>query len=147
METKVWEVLDRKGWNVHTCSPSDTVFSAIDTMDRLEIGALVVTEHNDIQGIITERDYLKKIALQGRSSSDTAVETIMTPDVVWVTPNESVHDCMTIMSHIRSRHLPVLRDMKLAGLISIGDCARQLTLDAEAEIRMLRAYIESRYPA
>lgn len=147
METRVSEVLDRKGWTVHSIEPHRTVYEAIETMEDLEIGALVVVEDDELVGIITERDYLKEIALEGRSSSDTEVATIMTDEVVAVAPNNTVRQCMTLMSEIRARHLPVLVDGDLKGLISIGDCVRQLTLDQEFEIQKLKEFITSKYPA
>lgn len=147
MDTKVWEVLDRKGRDVYHIAPGNTVFQAISQMNDRGVGALMVLHENRPVGILTERDYLRKVVLKGRSSHDTPVREIMTSDVIYVDPRQTIRECMTMMSEIRCRHLPVLSDDgKLDGLISIGDCVRQLTLDQEAEIRHLRDYINSRYP-
>lgn len=147
METRVSQVLDRKGWEVHAIGPNQTVYDAIEKMEELGIGALVVVDEDELVGIITERDYLQKIALEGRSSSETPVATIMTEEVVAVGPGNTVRQCMTLMSEIRARHLPVVVDGELKGLISIGDCVRQLTLDQEFEIQKLKEFITSKYPA
>jgi CBS domain-containing protein len=147
MDTKVWEILNRKGRGVYSTSPESTVFEAISTMSEHGIGALMVVTHDRPVGIVTERDYLRKIIIKNRSSRDTPVADIMTDNVIYVDPRQTVRDCMTMMSDIRCRHLPVLGDDGyLEGLISMGDCARQLTLDQDAEIRHLRDYINGRYP-
>jgi CBS domain-containing protein len=147
METRVSQVLDRKGWDVHSIGPNQTVYDAIEKMEDLGIGALVVVDDEELVGIITERDYLQKIALEGRSSSETPVSTIMTDEVVCIGPTNTVRQCMTLMSEIRARHLPVMTDDELQGIISIGDCVRQLTLDQEFEIQKLKEFITSKYPA
>ena len=146
MNTHVREVLNHKGWNTHSIAPDRTVYEAIERMDKLEIGALVVLQEGVLRGIITERDYMKKIALKGRSSRETNVEEIMTADVVCVDPKYTVRECMAVMTDQHCRHLPVIRDGLLAGLISIGDCVRHVTRDLEYEIRNLKDYICRRYP-
>lgn len=147
MDTKVWEILNRKGRNIYATTPTTKVFDAISQMDDRGIGALMVLKDDRPVGIVTERDYLRKIILKNRSSRDTPVADIMTDNVIYVDPRQTVRECMTMMSDIRCRHLPVLSDDgQLEGLISIGDCARQLTLDQDAEIRHLRDYINGRYP-
>lgn len=146
MESTVREVLNRKGWKVHSITPNKTVFEAIDRMDKLDIGALVVLQDADLEGIVTERDYMKRVALEGRSSDTTSVQTVMTRDVICVDPGYRIRECMAIMSDVRCRHLPVLHEGMVGGLISIGDCVRHLTRDLEIEIRHLKDFITSRYP-
>jgi CBS domain-containing protein len=146
MDTRVEYVLDRKGRDVHHIDPDSTVYEAIDEMDRRNIGALVVMRDHRLEGMITERDYMKKIALLGRSSTSTRVEDVMTREVVVVDPDYTVRECLTVMSEAHCRHLPVIEGESVGGLISIGDCVRQITLDQEAEIQFLKDYIAGRYP-
>jgi len=146
MNTHVREVLNHKGWNTHSIAPDRTVYEAIERMNKLDIGALVVLEEGVLRGIITERDYMKKIALEGRSSQETPVAEIMTADVVCVDPAYTVRECMAVMTDVRCRHLPVTRDGLITGLISMGDCVHHVTRDLEYEVRHLKDYICRRYP-
>lgn len=146
METKVREMLNRKGWDLYSIEPEATVYDAIFKMDELDIGALVVLDGSDLAGILTERDYMKRIALEGRSSQTTSVQTIMTRDVVCVDPDYTVRESMAIMTDVRCRHLPVIKNGLASGLVSIGDCVQHLTRDLRIEIRHLKDFITSRYP-
>ncbi len=146
MDTRIEYVLDRKGREVHTIPPEHTVYKAIDTMERRDIGALVVMCDGELEGMVTERDYMQKIALLERSSTSTRVADIMTSEIVVIDPCYTVRECLTVMSEARCRHLPVIEEGTVEGLISIGDCVRQITLDQEAEIQFLKDYITGRYP-
>ena len=147
MEATAAQILKHKGDWVITIPPSATVFKAIGRMAEHNVGALVVTEHGEVRGIITERDYLRRIALEGRSSKTTQVEEVMTADVIHVEPDTAVEECMALMTEHKCRHLPVLRDGHLAGLISIGDCVRELLQVKEQHVEELTRYVEGRYPA
>lgn len=142
----VSDLLRVKGHDVHTIEGRASVLDAIRRMVDRNVGSLLVLEGDEIAGIITERDYLREIVLKGRTSRETRVEAIMTKQVVVVTPEDTIEGCMAVMSEKRIRHLPVLRDGALAGLISIGDLVRQLSQDQKAEIRYLTDYITGRYP-
>lgn len=148
MKATVSKLLDHKGDDVVTILPSATVFQAIGRMVEHNVGSLLVTdEGGDVRGIITERDYLRRIALKGRSSESTQVADVMTTDLVHVAPDASVEECMTLMTDNKCRHLPVLRGGRLAGIISIGDCVRELLQVQEHRVEELTRYVEGRYPA
>jgi CBS domain-containing protein len=133
-----------KGNDVYTISPAATVLEALRQMAHKDVGALVVTEGEDIVGIFSERDYARKIALLGKSSRDTAVSEIMTGDVICVTPGQSADKCMAIMTDKRIRHLPVLDDDgHLAGIISIGDVVKTIISEQRVMINHLEDYIHS----
>ena len=118
------------------------VFDAIGVMSQHAIGSLIVVEEGEIVGILTERDYLRKVALQGRSSRQTPVEDIMASPVVTVTLTASIEQCMALMTEHRCRHLPVLGDDGgLMGVVSIGDCVKQLVREQKDEIDFLNQYI------
>ena len=147
MDTTVSQILKRKGDWVITIPPSATVFEAIGRMVEHDVGSLLVKEHGDVRGIITERDYLRRIALEGRSSKTTQVEEVMTSDLVHVEPETTLEECMALMTEHKCRHLPVLRDGHLAGLISIGDCVRQMLQVKERHVEELTRYVAGQYPA
>jgi CBS domain-containing protein len=133
-----------KGYDVYTISPDVTVLDALREMADKDVGALVVTEGDDIVGIFSERDYARKIVLLGKSSRDTPVRDIMTPDVICVTPGQSADKCMAIMTDKRIRHLPVLDDDgHLAGIISIGDVVKTIISEQRVMINHLEDYIHS----
>lgn len=141
-------ILKRKGDWVITIDRSATVFETIQRMVEHNVGAIVVTDNGELCGIFTERDYLRRIALEGRTSRTTNVEEVMTTEVICVAPSATVRECMQIMTAHHCRHLPVLRgDANLSGIISIGDCVRLLSQQAEAEVEELRSYIAGIYPA
>jgi len=141
----VREILRAKGSQVHTIDRAATVFAAIDQMTQHNVGALVVMEGDQVCGIVTERDYLRKIALQGRSSKTTPVAQVMSAPVVCVRPDDTIEACLATMTQERCRHLPVQGDEGLAGVISIGDCVKQLVKEQGAEIRHLQDFIQGRY--
>jgi CBS domain-containing protein len=144
--SRVAEILAGKGSQVHTIAPDATVYEAIESMVRHNVGSLVVVQGPTVAGMFTERDYLRRIALEGRTSRTTKIADVMTREVVVVGPDESVEDCMAIMSQRRIRHLPVMHDGALSGVISIGDVVRHLSREREVEIRFLKDYITGRYP-
>jgi CBS domain-containing protein len=133
-----------KGNDVYTISPDAMVLDALREMADKDVGALVVTEGEDIVGIFSERDYARKIVLLGKSSRETPVSEIMTSDVICVTPEQSADKCMAIMTDKRIRHLPVLDDDgHLAGIISIGDVVKTIISEQRVMINHLEDYIHS----
>jgi CBS domain-containing protein len=126
---------------VHTISPTASVFDAVKLMADQEIGALLVMEGEAIAGIITERDYARKIVLMGRSSKETPVRDIMTSKVMYVGPGQTTEECMALMTENRLRHLPVLDSGKLLGLISIGDLVKDIISEQRFIIDQLEHYI------
>ena len=144
MESTIAGVLDNKGRDVVTIARSATVFEAVSTMVARNVGAICVTENGRMCGIFTERDYLRRVAVEGRTSKDTRVEEVMTSDVVCVGPAGSVNECLGIMSAKRCRHLPVMDDGELVGIVSIGDCVKRIAEDAEFSVEYLSSYIAGR---
>lgn len=131
---------------VYTISPTATVFEAIAKMDRFNVGALVVVAGAErLCGIITERDYLRRIALEGRVSKTTFVQEIMTAELVCVSLNTQLEDCMMLMTEHRVRHLPVVADKQLLGIVSIGDIVSYIAREREYTIQELTGYIQGRY--
>ena len=126
---------------VHTVTPSTSVFDAVKLMAEKNIGALLVMEDVKIVGIITERDYARKIVLMGRSSKETPVHDIMTSPVMYVHPNQTNEECMALMTDNRVRHLPVMDSDELLGLISIGDLVKDIISEQKFIIQQLEKYI------
>ena len=139
--TIVRHILDKKGQLVWTIRPDDTVFAAIEEMARKDVGALVVVENGDPIGIFTERHYARNMFLKGRSSPTTVVKDVMRTGFLYVTPDRTVEECMAIMTVERVRHLPVMDDGNLVGLISIGDLVKSIIEDREFVIDQLTNYI------
>ncbi|HTS16584.1 MAG TPA: CBS domain-containing protein [Verrucomicrobiae bacterium] len=137
----VSELLREKGSQVWTISPDATVYEALQLMAAKNIGSLVVVEEGNITGMFTERDYARKVVLQGRSSKTTAVSELMTTDVLYVNPNDTIENCMAIMTSKRLRHLPVMDGDKLVGVVSIGDIVKVIISEREFTIRELERYI------
>jgi CBS domain-containing protein len=126
---------------VHTITPAASVFDAVKQMAEKSIGALVVIEGEKVVGIITERDYARKIILMARSSKETPVRDIMTASVMYVRPDQTSEECMVLMTENRLRHLPVLDGGKLIGLISIGDLVKDIISEQKFIIQQLEHYI------
>lgn len=145
MIATVKDVLDEKGHKVWTISPEAKVIAALELMAEKNIGALVVTHKNELVGIITERDYARKVILQGRTSPDTPVKDIMTRGVYYVSPDTSTQECMAMMTKNRIRHLPVIHEEKLAGIISIGDIIRSVISEQKIALGHLENYIMGKY--
>ena len=139
----VSQILERKGGRVVTIAEDQPVLEALRLMAEHHIGAVVVMRGDELTGIASERDYARKVALLGRSSSDTPVATIMSSPVVCVGPSESVSDCMAIMTERHIRHLPVLDGGRLLGIVSIGDLVKEVIEDQKQEISYLQQYISS----
>jgi len=137
----VKDILSKKENKVYTFSPEKTVFEALKIMSNKDIGALIVTEENTVIGIFSERDYARKVILKGKSSKELKVSDIMTTDVLFVTPKNTVEECMALMTEKRIRHLPVLENKKLIGLVSIGDIVKQVISDHKFTIKELEKYI------
>lgn len=144
---RVADILARKGHQVHTIQRNATVFEAVCAMVDRNVGSLVVLDGTAIAGIFTERDYLRRVAAEQRSPSTTRVGEVMTECLVCLDLDRSVQDCMSIMTRQRVRHLPVLHDGRLAGLVSIGDLVKHVSAEKEVEVRYLTDYIAGRYPA
>ncbi len=141
----IHDVLGRKGGTVLTVEGSMSVFDAIKTMSEANIGALVIQDNEQPVGIFTERDYMKKIALKGRSSSTTAVADVMSSPLITVDIGESVQIAMETMTQCSCRHLVVMDKESMAGIISLGDTVKHMLLDKEAEIKQLSSYIAGSY--
>ena len=144
--TSVAQILKSKSSDtVHTTTPAASVFDAVKMMAEKGIGALVVVEGGSVVGIITERDYARKIVLLARASKDTPVRDIMTAPVMHAQPNQSSEDCMALMTEKRLRHLPVMDNGKLVGLISIGDLVKDVISEHKFIITQLEHYISGRH--
>lgn len=135
------EILSHKGSQVWSISPEATVFDAIQLMAERNIGALLVTEADRLVGILTERDYTRKVALKGKSSKQTAVKEILSGQIIHVTPDHTVEDCMRLMTEHRVRHLPVLEAGRILGVVSIGDLVNWIITAQSSTIHQLQTYI------
>ncbi len=144
--TTIGSILNRKGSGVWSVAPDNTVFEAISMMAEKNVGALPVMDGESLVGMISERDYARKVILLGRGSRETAVSEIMTSTVRTVRLNDSVQDCLQIMTENRIRHLPVLEDDKLTGIISIGDCVNWIISAQHAAIDDLERFVTGAYP-
>jgi CBS domain-containing protein len=143
----VGSLLDRKGRRVFSIAPDASVYSAIEAMAEKGIGALVVLENSRLAGILSERDYTRKVILAGRSSRETLVGEIMSIDLVTVGPTDSVGHCLRLMTEHRVRHLPVVADGEVTGVLSIGDLVKQVIAEQENTIDHLQSYIAGAYPS
>lgn len=140
------DILATKGRVVHAIGPKETVYNAIAKMCETRVGALLVMEGETLLGIVSERDYARKVILQGRASKETRVEEIMTAKVVSVDPEATLAECMQVVTRHAIRHLPVVGNGRVAGVLSTGDLVREL-LDQQAEtIQSLNSFIGSDYP-
>jgi CBS domain-containing protein len=139
----VTQLLEGKSREVHTIGPDARVFDALKLMADKDVGALVVIEGGRIAGIISERDYARKVILHGKSSHDIQVREIMTARVVTVQFRHTVEECMALMTSKRIRHLPVTEGERLVGVLSIGDLVKEVIAEQEATIRQLESYIHS----
>jgi CBS domain-containing protein len=135
------DILRFKGHTIHCVRPDDTVLAALGVMAEHDIGAVLVLDGDELAGILTERDYARKVVLAGRSSKDSPVRAIMTADVVCVGPDRSVDDCMALMTEQRVRHLPVVADGQVIGVVSIGDLVKATIDEQEFTINQLKSYI------
>ena len=143
----VGTLLDRKGRRVFSIAPEASVYSAIEQMAERGIGALVVLQDGRLAGVFSERDYTRKVILAGRSSRETEVGEIMSTDLVTVTPTDGVNHCLRLMTEHRVRHLPVVADGFVVGVLSIGDLVKQVIAEQEDTIDHLQSYIAGAYPS
>ncbi|MBV8141166.1 MAG: CBS domain-containing protein [Verrucomicrobia bacterium] len=143
----VGAILAHKGSAVWSIAPNSMVFDAIKLMAEKNVGALPVVDNGQLVGMISERDYTRKISLKGKSSKDTPVREIMTPELVTVNPAETVTECMRVMTDSRIRHLPVMEGEKMIGLVSLGDLVKWIISVQAATIDALEKYITGSYPA
>jgi CBS domain-containing protein len=139
----VSEILSKRSSTLWLVKPDDTVFDALKLLADYEVGALMVMEHGKLVGIMSERDYTRKIALQGKNSKEALVSEIMTKNVMVVTPDTRTRQCMTMMSERRIRHLPVMEGDTVVGMISIRDIMDDIIADHELTISQLESYINS----
>jgi CBS domain-containing protein len=139
----VSQIIDRKGSRVVSVGKDAPVLEAIRLMAEYHIGAVLVMQGEELIGIASERDYARKVILQGRSSGDTAVSVIMSSPVICVTPLDSVTDCMSIMTERHIRHLPVMEANRVVGVVSIGDLVKEMIEEQKQEITYLQQYIAS----
>jgi len=139
--TTVAQLLDQKGHNVEAIAPDATVYDAISRMSDLDIGALVVREDGKVIGVITERDYARNVFLKGKHSPTTPVRDVMADDVLFVDRGKTTRDCMAIMTGKRTRHLLVMEDGELFGILSIGDLVRSIVAEQDIAIEQLEQYI------
>ena len=139
--TTAHDILKYKGKTVHCVRPDDTVLAALGVMAEHDIGAVLVVEGDELLGILTERDYARKVALMGRASRDSPVRAIMTANVVCVPPSHTVEDCMGLMTERRCRYLPIVENGHVVGLVSIGDLVKATIDEQEFTINQLKNYI------
>ena len=137
------EILKGKGRDVWTVSPDSTVYDALQVMADKNVGALMVLEDDQVVGVFSERDYARKVILKGKASKDTPVSEIMSTKLVWVRPDQTIEDCMNLMTNRRIRHLAVLEEGRPIGVISIGDVVKAIISEQEFTIQQLEHYITS----
>ena len=138
----VRQILARKGHGVKHIEPDASVLAALQQMAHADIGALVVLEDGEVLGVVSERDYARKVILRGRHSDETRVREIMDDKPVCVRSTQSIEDCMRLMTEHRTRHLPVVENGQIAGVVSIGDVVKAIIADREATIEELQQYIQ-----
>jgi CBS domain-containing protein len=141
----VEKLLQIKGNQTWSLEPQATVYEALQLMSEKEVGAILVLEEGQVVGIFTERDYARKLILKGKFSKDTAVRDLMTQEVLYVDPHNTIDDCMVLMTNKRVRHLPVLDNGQLVGLVSLGDMVKHIISDQESTIAQLEKYITGSY--
>lgn len=139
----VRELLAKKGSQVWSVSPDSTVYDALQLMAERNVGAVLVVSGRSLAGILSERDYARQVVLKGKASRDTPVHEIMTTRLVCVAPERTIEDCMALMTENRIRHLPVMRDETLVGLLSIGDVVKAVISEKQFLIEQLEGYIAS----
>ncbi len=137
----VKQLLDKKGHEVYSIQPGDTVYSALEKMADKDVGALMVLDGNKLVGIFSERDYARKLILHGKSSKESKVQDFMSTTLYTVNPSDSIYHCMALMTDKRVRHLPVLDQNEIVGLISIGDVVNAIISEQKAIIKDLEDYI------
>lgn len=153
LDTRVKDIVQSKSaltetGGVLTTEPTATVFECIDRMVEHDVGSIVVMNGEAISGIFTERDYMRNIALKGRSSKETEVQDAMTTKVATVRPEDPLEECLELMTELRCRHLPVVdEEEELVGIVSIGDGVKRIVKTAQSETTRLHNYVTGKYPA
>ena len=141
----VRDVLRNKGHEVWSVRPDATLFEALEKMAEKNVGALLVMEGEEVVGIVSERDYARKIILKGRGSKETRVREIMTQDTLYVDPDYRVEECMALMTDEHVRHLPVIEEDRVIGIISIGDVVKEIISEKQFVIEQLEKYIKGHH--
>lgn len=139
--TTIAQLLNAKGDQIWSVEPKATIFEALEIMSEKEIGALLVMEDGKLKGIFSERDYARKVILKGKSSKETPVGELMTKKVFYMDPQKSINDCMAMMTAKRIRHVPVIEDNQVMGIVTIGDVVNQIISEQEVTINHLENYI------
>ena len=147
LHDSVERILRYKGSDVYSINPRATVYEALKMLEERNVGALLVMAGHDLLGLLSERDYVRKVVLKGHSSRDLKVEDIMSTTVLTVSPDTTVDECLHHMTSHRCRHLPVLDEGRIVGVVSIGDLVNWIMTAQDAAIHHLENYISGRYPA
>jgi CBS domain-containing protein len=141
MTTSVRQVLEAKGSTTHSLPPTASVQDALELMAKNNVGSVVIADGDCLLGMFTERDFARKIGLQGRAAKDTSVRELMTSNLLTVSPSQTIDDCMEMITDNRVRHLPVVEQGRLIGIISIGDVVKAVIADQQQTIQQLSSYI------
>ena len=139
--TTIAQLLNTKGYQIWSVEPKATIFEALEIMSEKGIGALLVMEDGKLKGIFSERDYARKVILKGKSSKETPVGELMTKKVFYIDPQKTINDCMAMMTAKRIRHVPVIEDNQVMGIVTIGDVVNQIISEQEVTINHLENYI------
>ncbi|RKR81631.1 CBS domain protein [Mucilaginibacter gracilis] len=140
---KIRNILENKGHQVYSVTPETSVYDALQIMMEKNISSLLIMENEILEGIFTERDYARKLVLMGRSSKETRIADIMTANLLTITPSETIDHCMEVMSTYKIRHLPVIDNNRVTGMVSIGDVVKFIIEDQKRTIQQLESYIAS----
>ena len=138
-------LLKDKGKDIWSIGPQETAFKALETMSQRNVGALLVVDKGKLIGIFSERDYARKVILKGKSSKDTTVGELMTPDVFYASPENTLQETMALMTAKHIRHMPVLKDDRLIGMVTLGDVVKQIISEQKFTIKELGKYISGGY--
>ncbi len=141
----IGQLLESKGKDIWFIAPNATVFEALRIMAKKNVGVLLVIDKEKLVGIFSERDYARKVILEGKSSKDTAVGELMTKDVYYIDPKNTLHESLAVMTSRHIRHMPVLDQDRLIGIVTLGDVVKQIIADQEFTIRELEKYISGSY--
>ena len=143
--TTIGQLLKTKGNEIWSIAPQATIYEALQIMSEKDVGALLVVHKGDVVGIFSERDYARKLILKGKFSKDTSVEELMTRKVLYVGPESTIEDCMALMTAKSVRHLPIIKNERLIGIVTLGDVVKQIISDQEFTIHQLENYISGSY--